>query len=38
MAVLNKLFVFFKTFGRISIHNFLQIDIITSNYDYYKIV
>jgi hypothetical protein len=32
------LFVFFKNFGRISTYNFIQIDIITPNYAYYKIV
>jgi hypothetical protein len=32
------LFVFFKNFGRIGTHNFMQINIITPNYAYYKIV
>jgi hypothetical protein len=35
---LNKLFVFFKISGRISTHNFMQINIITPNYVYYKII
>jgi hypothetical protein len=30
--------VFFKTFSRITTYNFVQINIITSNYAYYKIV
>jgi hypothetical protein len=30
--------VFFKNFGRISTHNFVQIKKITPNYAYYKIV
>ena len=30
--------VFFKTFGRISTHNSMKINIITPNYDYYEIV
>jgi hypothetical protein len=32
------LLVFFKKFGRIITHNFMQINIITPNNDYYEIV
>jgi hypothetical protein len=32
------LLVFFKNFGRISTHNFMKINIITPNNDYYEIV
>jgi hypothetical protein len=35
---LNLLFGFMKKFGRITIHNSVQIIIITPNYAYYKIV
>jgi hypothetical protein len=35
---LNKLFEFFIIFGRITTYNFVQINIITPNYYYYKIV
>jgi hypothetical protein len=35
---LNKLFGFMKFFGRITTHNLVQINIITPNYVYYKIV
>jgi hypothetical protein len=34
---LNKLFQFFKILGRITTNNFVQINIITPNYAYYKI-
>jgi hypothetical protein len=36
-SCLNKLFDFFKNFGRMTTYNFIQINIITPNYDYYKI-
>jgi hypothetical protein len=35
---LNKLFGFMKIFGRITTHNSVQINIITPNCAYYKIV
>jgi hypothetical protein len=35
---LNKLFGFMKIYGRITTHNLVQINIITPNYAYYKIV
>jgi transposase-like protein len=35
---LNKLFGFMKVFGRKTTHNLVQINIITPNYAYYKIV
>jgi hypothetical protein len=35
---LNKLFGFMKFFGRITTHNFVNINIITPNCAYYKIV
>jgi hypothetical protein len=35
---LIQLFGFMKIFGRITTHNLLQINIITLNYAYYKIV
>jgi hypothetical protein len=34
---LNKLFQFFNVFGRMATNNFVQINIITPNYAYYKI-
>jgi hypothetical protein len=30
--------MFFKTFGRISTHNFMQINTITPNYAYYMMI
>jgi hypothetical protein len=35
---LNKLFEFFINFGRITTYNLVQINTITPNYAYYKIV
>jgi hypothetical protein len=35
---LNKLFEFFILFGRITTYNFVQINKITRNYAYYKIL
>jgi hypothetical protein len=35
---LNKSFGFFKIVGRITAYNFVEINIITHNYAYYKIV
>jgi hypothetical protein len=35
---LNKFCCLYKIFGRITTHNLLQINIITPNYVYYKIV
>jgi hypothetical protein len=35
---LNKLLGFMKIFGRITTRNLVEINIITSNYAYYKIV
>jgi len=35
---LNKLFGFMKIFGRITTYNSVQINIITPNYAYYKVV
>jgi hypothetical protein len=35
---LNKLFDFFRIFGRINTHNFVKINVITLNYAYCKIV
>jgi hypothetical protein len=35
---LNKLFGFMKIFGRVTTHNLVQINIITPNYVYYKVV
>jgi hypothetical protein len=35
---LNKLFGFMKIYGRKTTHNLVQINIITPNYAYYKIV
>jgi hypothetical protein len=37
-SCLNKLFEFFKNFGRITSHNFSPINTITSKYIYYNIV
>jgi hypothetical protein len=37
-SCLSKLFAFMKIFGRKTTHNLVQINIITPNYAYYKIV
>jgi hypothetical protein len=37
-SCLNELFEFFISFGRITTYSFVQINTITLNYAYYKIV
>jgi hypothetical protein len=36
--LLRKLFEIFNTFGLITVHNFVKINIITPNYAYSKII